>query len=167
MNKKLLQIGGLVIAFFPMAITILTYLFAGLVGCSVNEAGYSACRIGGVDFGNTMYHFGMYGWFTFVTMPIGLVIWLVGFFMKNENVIVSSPNDGKFNTAKTLIVVGILVVMFGSLFVSIFESFLLLIVGEFFGRLIVAFPLGFLVHLFGFILLLVGIAKFVKAKRSI
>ena len=62
---------------------ILVALTAGLValalGCQLDEGNIHACPLLGIDLGGVLYFFGMFGWFTLMTIPfggIGFLVWL-------------------------------------------------------------------------------------------
>jgi hypothetical protein len=62
---------------------ILVALTAGLValalGCQLDEGNIHACPLVGIDLGGVLYFFGMFGWFTLMTIPfggIGFLVWL-------------------------------------------------------------------------------------------
>jgi hypothetical protein len=62
---------------------ILVALTAGLValalGCQLDEGNIHACLLLGIDLGGVLYFFGMFGWFTLMTIPfggIGFLVWL-------------------------------------------------------------------------------------------
>ncbi|GHD17264.1 hypothetical protein ACFOEZ_14285 [Tianweitania populi] len=65
------------------AAPIISALTAGSIasahGCQLDEGSIHPCVINGTDYGETLYQFGVMGWFMLITVPTGLfllVVWL-------------------------------------------------------------------------------------------
>jgi hypothetical protein len=65
------------------AAPIISALTAGAIanahGCTLHEGFVNPCVINGTDYGETLYQFGVMGWFMLFTIPTGLFllfIWL-------------------------------------------------------------------------------------------
>ncbi|WP_312794715.1 hypothetical protein [Tianweitania sp.] len=69
----------LLFAAAPIISVFTVYWVADAHGCRVDEASIHPCIINGTDYGETLYQFGVMGWFMLITVPIGLfllVVWL-------------------------------------------------------------------------------------------
>lgn len=68
------------ILFFAAA-PLISALTAGAIaeahGCTLHEGFVNPCIIDGTDYGETLYQFGVMGWFMLITVPAGLVL-LIG-----------------------------------------------------------------------------------------
>jgi hypothetical protein len=86
MTRKGMSAAGWLSLLGPFLFTagpILVALTAGLVavalGCQLDEGNIHACPLLGIDLGGVLYFFGMFGWFTLMTIPfggIGFLVWL-------------------------------------------------------------------------------------------
>ena len=62
----------------PILVALTAGLVAVALGCQLDE-GNNACPLLGIDLGGVLYFFGMFGWFTLMTIPfggIGFLVWL-------------------------------------------------------------------------------------------
>ncbi|MBN9294802.1 MAG: hypothetical protein J0G96_12570 [Flavobacteriia bacterium] len=54
---------------------------ASLIGncaqCTVNEAGVHNCILFGKNHGETLYSMMVFGWFSIITIPIGIILFIV------------------------------------------------------------------------------------------
>ena len=67
-------------AFAPMGSVVACGLIANANGCKVDEGSAHPCMINGQDYGHLLYTLGVLGWLMLVTLPGGLVafvIWLI------------------------------------------------------------------------------------------
>ncbi len=55
----------------PIAVAMAAGLGAALLGCRFDEAGTDPCIRAGIPFGSMLYPFGVAGWFTLLTLPVG------------------------------------------------------------------------------------------------
>ena len=63
----------------PILVALTAGLVAAALGCPLDEGNIHACPLLGVDLGGVLYFFGMFGWFTLMTIPfgaIGFLVWL-------------------------------------------------------------------------------------------
>ena len=63
----------------PILIALTAALIAVMLGCQLDEGNIHAFPLLGIDLGGVLYFFGMFGWFTFMTVPlggIGFLVWL-------------------------------------------------------------------------------------------
>ncbi|MBS9721659.1 hypothetical protein JYU29_13300 [Tianweitania sp. BSSL-BM11] len=70
----------LLFATAPILSVFTVYSVADAYGCRVDEASVHPCVINGTDYGETLYQFGVMGWFMLITIPAGallLAVWLV------------------------------------------------------------------------------------------
>jgi len=94
MNKKIWLLHSAIvlviflIGFGPLLATLAAGTVASMNGCELHEGFVNPCLIGGVDYGETLYSFGVLGWLSLGTIPIAamlflayllivLVVWLV------------------------------------------------------------------------------------------
>jgi hypothetical protein len=64
----------------PILVALTAGLVAVALGCQLDEGNIHACPLLGIDLGGVLYFFGMFGWFTLMTIPfggIGFLVWLV------------------------------------------------------------------------------------------
>lgn len=72
---------SIAIGVFPLAVGVLASLIAKSLGCQLNEAGASECKIGGRDIGPLLYSMFVFTWMTMFTMGfavfgiIGSLVW--------------------------------------------------------------------------------------------
>lgn len=66
------------------ALPLLSALGAGAIasanGCALDEGSVHPCIIGGADWGEALYGFGVLGWLMLASLPLGavaLVLWLI------------------------------------------------------------------------------------------
>src|ERR1700757_5032039 len=67
-------------AFAPVGSVVACGLIANANGCKVDEGSAHPCMINGQDYGHLLYTLGVLGWLMLVTLPGGLVmfvIWLI------------------------------------------------------------------------------------------
>ena len=70
----------LAFAFAPIGSVILCGIIANAYGCRVDEGSVHPCIINGQDYGHLLYSLGVLGWLMLVTLPCGLlafVVWLI------------------------------------------------------------------------------------------
>ena len=69
------RIMGLIagIALLPLLAILLTAVFAGVLGCDVNEGGPTPCVVMGLDIGDLLSGMLTTGWFGLVTIPLLMV----------------------------------------------------------------------------------------------
>jgi hypothetical protein len=63
----------------PILVALTAGLVAVALGCQLDEGNIHACPLVGIDLGGVLYFFGMFGWFTLMTIPfggIGFLVWL-------------------------------------------------------------------------------------------
>ena len=63
----------------PILVALTAGLVAVALGCQLDEGNIHACPLIGIDLGGVLYFFGMFGWFTLMTIPfggIGFLVWL-------------------------------------------------------------------------------------------
>ena len=63
----------------PILVALTAGLVAATLGCQLDEGNIHACPLLGIDLGGVLYFFGMFGWFTLMTIPfgaMGLLVWL-------------------------------------------------------------------------------------------
>jgi hypothetical protein len=63
----------------PILVALTAGLVAAALGCQLDEGNIHACPLVGIDLGGVLYFFGMFGWFTLMTIPfgsIGFLVWL-------------------------------------------------------------------------------------------
>lgn len=70
---------GLVIAFGPVAIALLSLPLTLIFGCSGGAGGPGSCAIGGEKIGELVWTLGMMHWFALYTLVPGMVLMVVGF----------------------------------------------------------------------------------------
>jgi hypothetical protein len=61
----------------PILIALTAGLVAAMLGCQLDEGNIHACPLLGIDLGAALYFFGMFGWFTLMTIPLGGIGFLV------------------------------------------------------------------------------------------
>jgi hypothetical protein len=71
----------LAFAFAPIGSVMLCAWIANAYGCKVDEGSVHPCIINGHDYGKLLYDLGMMGWFMLVTMPVGLLAFVVWFIL--------------------------------------------------------------------------------------
>lgn len=69
---------GIVVGLGPVGLAMLAGLVAGAAGCTLNEGAAHPCVIAGVDIGGALYFFGMMGWLSLATLPLGAIVFLAG-----------------------------------------------------------------------------------------
>ena len=85
MKKKLLPIviNLLIIACItlicvaPILSTALAGNIASSAGCELDEGSVHPCLINGQDYGEVLYSLGMMAWYTFMSVPLGIGLFLV------------------------------------------------------------------------------------------
>ena len=63
----------------PILVALTAGLVAAALGCRLDEGNIHACPLFGIDLGAALYFFGLFGWFTLMTIPfgaIGFLVWL-------------------------------------------------------------------------------------------
>ena len=63
----------------PILVALTAGLVAAALGCQLDEGNIHACPLLGIDLGGVLYFFGMFGWFTLMTIlfgGIGFLVWL-------------------------------------------------------------------------------------------
>ncbi|MBI1383688.1 MAG: hypothetical protein GC150_02075 [Rhizobiales bacterium] len=74
-------IAGLILflALLPVFSVLIASALAGTYDCTLHEGFPNPCRIGGLDWGNTLYSMFVMGWLALATLPIAalvVVLWL-------------------------------------------------------------------------------------------
>jgi hypothetical protein len=67
----------LLVAFGPALIAVGSQEIAELVGCQVDLNRVIPCVIGGKDYGQTFYDLGFAIWYSYLTLPAGLVLFVL------------------------------------------------------------------------------------------
>lgn len=62
----------------PLLVALGAGAVASGLGCRLNEAAAHPCQLGPFDIGGALYSFGMMGWLSLVTLPLGALA-LAGF----------------------------------------------------------------------------------------
>lgn len=75
---KILGFGGLVVAFGPLAIALLSFPLSSLFGCVDAGANPPICAIGGQTMGEVLWMMALLHWFTLLTFLPGIGMTLVG-----------------------------------------------------------------------------------------
>jgi hypothetical protein len=76
----LLLIFILLVAFGPALIAVVSQTIAEAFGCQVDLSRVIPCVIGGTDYGETFYNLGFAIWYSYLSIPAGLVLfvlWLI------------------------------------------------------------------------------------------
>lgn len=76
MNRKIKWLGWLIIAlwtFGPILSVLAASAIASGFGCQLDEGGTHPCVVLGADAGESLYTMFVMGWFSFLTIPSGLV----------------------------------------------------------------------------------------------
>lgn len=63
--------------FFPLIIAFTAYLIGNCANCTINEAGVHDCIFFGKNHGETLYSMFVFGWFSIITIPIGIILFTV------------------------------------------------------------------------------------------
>jgi hypothetical protein len=61
----------------PLVPTLIAYWIADANHCVLDEGDVHSCLIFGIDAGETLYAMGMTFWFTFFTLPVGIIVMVV------------------------------------------------------------------------------------------
>ncbi len=69
---------GAIVIVAPLISLLIAYLVAGLFGCPLNEASVQECSVFGADLGGLLYQMSVAGWYLFLSLPLGLVVIIVG-----------------------------------------------------------------------------------------
>lgn len=69
---------ALAVSLAPLAFTLLASLAGAVFGCAVNEAGASACNVGGADIGGALHWAFTAGWYSLLILPIAGPILIIG-----------------------------------------------------------------------------------------
>jgi hypothetical protein len=72
---------GLLIGLAPVGVALLAGAIASASGCELNEGAVHPCIVSGVDIGGALYFFGMMGWLSLATLPVGGLVALAGLVM--------------------------------------------------------------------------------------
>lgn len=75
---KILGFGGLLIAFGPLGIALLSFPLSHIFGCIESGANPPICDIGGQTMGEVLWMMAMLHWFTLVTFLPGIALSLIG-----------------------------------------------------------------------------------------
>jgi hypothetical protein len=67
----------LLIAFGPALIAVISQTIAEWLGCQVDLNRVIPCVIGGKDYGQRFYDLGFAIWYSYLTLPIGLVLFVL------------------------------------------------------------------------------------------
>ena len=70
----LLLIFILLVAFGPALIAVVSQTIAEVFGCQVDLNRVIPCVIGGKDYGGTFYNLGFAIWYSYLSIPAGLVL---------------------------------------------------------------------------------------------
>ncbi len=75
MRKTSIWIAGISIAYAitPIVSVLIAIVIADMYGCSVDESGSSVCITPIGDIGDFLSMMGIFGWYTFITIPTGLL----------------------------------------------------------------------------------------------
>ena len=73
----LLLICILLIAFGPALIAVVSQTIAEWFGCQVDLNRVIPCVIGGKDYGETFYNLGFAIWYSYLSIPAGLVLFVL------------------------------------------------------------------------------------------
>jgi hypothetical protein len=65
------------IAFGPALIAVVSQLIAEGFGCQVDLNRVIPCVIGGKDYGETFYNLGFAIWYSYLSLPAGLVLFML------------------------------------------------------------------------------------------
>lgn len=79
--KKLaliLGIGGIIVAFGPLTLALLSFPLSHIFGCTDGGANPGICDIGGSSMGEAMWMLAMLHWVTLLTILPGLALSLLG-----------------------------------------------------------------------------------------
>jgi len=60
--------------FFPLIMAFIASLIGNCAHCTVNEAGMHDCILFGKNHGETLYSMFVFGWFSIITIPIGIIL---------------------------------------------------------------------------------------------
>lgn len=80
MTKRGWIIGYMLIgawASWPVLSVMATALAASILGCVVHEGFVNPCTVLGKDIGPTLYAMGVLGWFMLITIPTGILAFMV------------------------------------------------------------------------------------------
>lgn len=75
---KFLLYGGILFAISPIISVLIAGSIASFFDCELHEGFTNPCVLGGVDWGETLYFMAVLGWFALLTIPIGVVVALIG-----------------------------------------------------------------------------------------
>ena len=67
----------LLVAFGPALIAVISQLLAEGLGCQVDLNRVIPCAIGGKDYGQTFYDLGFSIWYSYLSLPVGAVLFAV------------------------------------------------------------------------------------------
>ena len=67
----------LLIAFGPALIAVISQTIAEWLGCQVDLNRVIPCVINGKDYGQTFYDLGFLIWYSYLSLPIGLVLFVL------------------------------------------------------------------------------------------
>lgn len=73
-----LGLGGLLIAFGPLLLSLLSFQLSNLFGCMDGGANPPVCAVGGEAMGEALWMMALLHWFTLLTILPGLIISLAG-----------------------------------------------------------------------------------------
>ena len=73
----LLLIFILLVAFGPALLAVVSQMIAEGFGCQVDLNRVIPCVIGGKDYGQTFYDLGFAIWYSYLSLPIGLVLFVL------------------------------------------------------------------------------------------
>jgi hypothetical protein len=62
---------------FPLVCVLLAATVSAVLGCSLNEGSPTPCLVFGTDIGKPLYIFGVMGWLSIVTLPTGVIAFLI------------------------------------------------------------------------------------------
>lgn len=69
---------GALLIFFPICSVLLSGFLAKILKIKVNESSSDDYYIGKWNIGKTIYKMFMMGWFGIITIPLGLIIFVIG-----------------------------------------------------------------------------------------
>jgi hypothetical protein len=72
--------GAVLLGILPVILALGSAGLAGILGCTVNEAGASPCLVAGIDLGPALVFAFVSGWFALLTLPLaaGGALFLLG-----------------------------------------------------------------------------------------
>ena len=69
---------SIVFAIGPLIFALIAATIAQLNSCELHEGFVNPCIVLGIDMGGTLYTAGLMPWFSFFTIPVGAILFLIG-----------------------------------------------------------------------------------------